>query len=207
LRVAFFDNGDRRVARYWIAGANSTYVLVIEERGYVVGFDAFTDAPPSGVIENVPPDPFGVRLGETLAALKAAHPGFNADVDDNGNPFLVARVSSATGVEYSFQDGRVRRFQWQTSVPAGKALASLTAAAGDSLSSAILDMQQNEIDGVAWEYRYLAFHPCTQSARWQLVKQSLVREGGRAYDRLHVACPTTKAERDFYFDITNYVGK
>jgi hypothetical protein len=202
-----FDNDTRRVARYWLAGAKSTYVLVVEERGYVVGFDAFTDSAPAGVVGNVPPDPFGVRLGETFESVKAEHPGFNGDVDDDGNPFLVGRVSSTTGVEYSFQGNRVRRFQWETSNPTGKALAPLTAANGDSLSSAILDMQQNERDGVAWEYRYLALHPCTESARWQVAKQSLLHEGSRAYDRLQVVCPPTKTERDFYFDITSYFGK
>lgn len=208
LRILLFADGTRRVARYWLAGSNSTYVLVIEERGYVVSFDAFTDAQPTSVFVNVPPDPFGVRLGETLDDVKAKHPDFRGDVDEESNPFLVARQSPTTGVEYSFQGNRVRRFQWATPVPTSKAsLAPLTAPSGDALSSAILDMQQDETKGVAWEYRYLAFHPCTENASWKLENQSLVKEDGRAYDRLHVVCPTTKSERDFYFDITSYYGK
>ncbi len=203
-----FGNGTRHVARYWLAGSNSTYVIIVEERGYVVSFDAFTDTAPAAVIETVPPDPFGVRLGETLADVKATHPQFRGDIDEGGNTFLVGQLSSTTAVAYSFEGERVRRFQWAAPVPAGKAaLAPLTAAPGDTLSSAILDLQQNETDGVAWEYRYLAFHPCTEVARWQLQKESLLRDGGREYDDLHVLCPATKAERDFYFDITNYFGK
>lgn len=183
-------------------------MLVVEERGYVVSFDAFTDSVPAAVMETVPPDPFGVRLGEKLEDVKAKHPEFHGDVDESGNPFLIGQISSTTGVEYSFQGDRVRAFQWVLPVPADKAaLAPLTAATGDALSSAILDLQPNETDGMAWEYRYLAFHPCSESARWQLQTQSLLHESTRAYDRLHVACPGTKAERDFYFDITSYYGK
>lgn len=207
LRVLVFSDGVRRVARYWLAGSNSTYVLVIEERGYVVSFDAFTEAAPAGVLANAPPDPFGVRLGERLDKVRAAHPDFRGDLDDEGNPFLVARASATIGVEYSFENNRVRRFQWAVPVPAGTPLAPLTAATGDALSSAILDVQESETDGVAWEYRYLAFHPCAEDVRWQLQKQSLLNAGGRAYDRLHVVCPATKSERDYYFDVTSYYGK
>jgi hypothetical protein len=208
LRVLSFNSGARHVARYWLAGSNSTYVLVVEERGYVVSFDTFTDTAPTRVLENVPADPFGVHLGDTLENVKAKHPDFRGDVDEDGNPFLVGRISSTTGVEYSFQNDRVRAFQWATPAPTGNAaLAPLAVVSGDSTSSAILDMQQGETDGVAWEYRYLAFHPCTENAHWQLKSQSLLNDGGRAYDKLHVVCPPTKTERDYYFDITNYYGK
>jgi hypothetical protein len=208
LRVLSFNNGTRHVARYWLAGSNSTYVLVVEERGYVVSFDAFTDTAPAGILENVPADPFGVRLGDTLENVKVKHPTVEGGVDEEGNPFLVGRTSATTGVEYSFENNRVRAFQWAAPVPIGNAaLAPLAVASGDATSSAILDVQQDETDGVAWEYRYLAFHPCTENARWQLKSQSLLNEGGRAYDKLRVVCPPTKSERDFYFDITNYYGK
>jgi hypothetical protein len=43
--------------------------------------------------------------------------------------------------------------------------------------------------------------------RWKLQSQSLLSQNGRAFDKLHAVCPPTKAERDFYFDITNYFGK
>jgi hypothetical protein len=208
LRVVSFNNENSHVARYWLPGSSSTYVLVIEERGYVIGFDAFTDRAPTGVIATVPADPFGVRLGETLASVKAAHPEFRGDLDEGGSPFLIGQISSTIGVEYSFEGDRVRRFQWEMPVPTGKpALAPLLAPTGDAPSSAILDVQRNESDGVAWEYRYLAFHTCTDTANWQLERQSLLQQNGRAYDRLHVVCPATKAERDFYFDITDYYGK
>jgi hypothetical protein len=208
VRVLAFDNGNRRVARYWLAGSNTTYVIVVEERGYVVSFDAFTGSAPSGVIQSVPADPFGVRLGETLQQVRTEHPKFRGDTDEGGNPFLVASASSTVGVEYSFEDKRVRRFQWAAQVPKDKpVLAPLTSPSGEAVGSAILDLQQNETDGVAWEYRYLAFHPCAESANWQVVRQSLLHDAGKAYDDLHVICSPTKNERDFFFDVTSYYGK
>ena len=208
LRVLAFDNANRHVARYWLPGSNTTYVIVVEERGYVVSFDAFTDAPPPAIIQTVPADPLGVRLGETLQEVRTKHPNFRGDTDEGGNPFFVAAVSSTTGVEYSFEDNRVRRFQWAAQIPKDKpVLAPLTSPSGDAVASAILDLQQNEADGVAWEYHYLAFHPCTQTASWKLQRQSLLRDGGRAFDDLHVVCPPTNVQRDFYFDVTSYYGK
>jgi hypothetical protein len=208
LRVISFNGGTRHVARYWLTGSKSTYVLVVEERGYVVSFDAFTDAAPTAVFENVPPDPFGVRLGETLASVRTKHPQFRGDTDEGGEPFLIGQISQTIGAEYSFEGGRVRRFQWAAADSGDKpALAALTAASGDALASAILDVQRSEADGVAWEYRYLAFHPCTQTASWHLASQSLIHDGGRVYDDLHVVCPSTSVRREFYFDITSYFGR
>ena len=70
LRIVAFDKDDTRVARYWLPGANSTYLLVIERRGYAEGFDVFTDTAPSEVLANVAPDPSGVRLGDTMDSVK-----------------------------------------------------------------------------------------------------------------------------------------
>ncbi len=206
LRIVPTNAG--RIARYWLPGANSTYLLVVEEGGYVSSFEAFSDVAPTAVLDNVAPDPSGVRLGDTLEAVKSVHPDYQSAIDQDDRPLLVARISPTTHAGYTFDDGRLRSFQWVTSAhPAQPALPPLSAPAGDSLFAAILDKQANETDGLAWEYRYLAFHPCSGDARWQLKNQSLMREAGRAYDRLHVVCPATNAERDFYFDITSFFGK
>jgi hypothetical protein len=208
LRILLFKDGTRRVARYWIPGANSTYAIVIEERGYVTGFDIFADTAPTSILENVPPDPLGIRLGDAFENVKAPDIPLRRGVDENGAPILTGRFSPAVGMVYSFQDNRVGRIEWATALPAGKPeLSPLTDPGGEATSSAILDMQKNEIDGVDWEYRYISFHPCTDTVRWKLQSQSLLSQNGRAFDKLHVVCPPTKAERDFYFDITNYFGK
>jgi hypothetical protein len=201
LRIVSFENDTRRIARYWLAGSNSTYVLVIEERGYVTSFDAFTDAVPRAEIASVPADPFGVRLGETYAAVKATPRDLLGDVDEDGVSFLVGKASSTIGVEYTFADGRLHSFQWVAPIPSDKpALAPLAESSGDAPASAILDLQPDERDGAAWEYQYLTFHPCGGTARWRLEQQKIVNENGRTYDRLHVVCPATSVQRDFYFD-------
>lgn len=198
----------RRVARYWLPGANSTYLLVVEYAGYISSFEAFTDAAPTAVLDNVEPDPSGVRLGDTLETVKSVHPDYHSAIDPDDRPLLAVTISPTTNASYVFQDGRLRSLQWTTTAQAARpALPPLTAPAGDSLFAAILDKQSNETYGVAWEYRYLAFHPCSGDTRWQIKSQSAMHAAGRAYDRLHVVCPATNAERDFYFDITSFFGK
>lgn len=197
-----------RVARYWLPGANSTYLLVVEDAGYISSFEAFTDVAPTAVLDNIAPDPSGVRLGDTLEAVKSAHPDYHSAIDPDDRPLLAVRISPTTNASYVFDNGRLRSFQWTSTAHAAQpALPPLTAPTGDSLFAAILDRQGNETDGVAWEYRYLAFHPCSGDTRWQIRSQSSMHAAGRAYDRLHVVCPATNAERDFYFDITSFFGK
>jgi hypothetical protein len=53
----------------------------------------------------------------------------------------------------------------------------------------------------------LGYHPCDGDARWKLEKQALMHDNGHVYDELRVVCPSTKAERRFYFDIGSYFGK
>lgn len=210
LRVVSFDGGARNVARYWIPGSSSTYYLVLEERGYIQGFDIFTDLTPSGVLPNVAPDPSGVRLGDTLAAVKAKHPNFNLTDAEIGTTQLSGRVSPTVGVIYTFAENRVRSMHWSTKLDASlPKQPPLTTPKGNSFATAISDVQRNENDGVAWEYQYLAFHPCADgdNGRWKLQNQALLHDKGRSYDVLHATCPATKAQREFYFDITSYFGK
>ena len=87
------------------------------------------------------------------------------------------------------------------------ALGCVELPAGSSPATAIVDPKANETDGVAWEYAYLRAHPCDGDAQWKVRQQALITAGQRAYDRLHVVCPTTKVERDYFFDITSYFGK
>lgn len=208
LRILPFENDTARVARYWLAGSNSTYVLTLERNGYITGYHIFTETAPVGVIDTVAADPLGVRLGDTMDSVRSKTPQLHADVGQDGAPERIGRVSPTIAAAYSFENGRVQAIHWTTKLPAGiPALPPLTAPSGESVSSAILDKQQNETDGVAWESRYLAFHPCADNARWQLQSQSLLHDGARAYDQLHVVCAPTKSERDYYFDVSNYFGK
>jgi hypothetical protein len=85
--------------------------------------------------------------------------------------------------------------------------APATVPMGETPATAIVDPETNESGGVAWEYRYLRDHPCDGDAAWKVQQQALVQANKRVYDRLHVVCPTTKVERDVFFDITSYFGK
>ena len=208
MRITSFNDGIRRIARYWMPGSDTTYFLVIEEHGYVVGFNAFADPVPAATSDNLPADPSGVRVGDTLDAVKAKHPDFRSGVNDDGSPYLIGKASPAVAVVYTLANGRVSSFQWGTKLAGDlPELAPISEPTGTSASAAVLDVQKNETDGVAWEYRYIAFHPCADGQRWQPKKQSLLTDHGRPYDRLHVVCPTTNAERDFFFDIASYFGK
>ena len=209
LRILESKDGSSHVARYWLAGSDSTFFLIVERRGYVEAFHAFTQATPDAPIAAVPPDPSGVRLGDTLESVKAKHPGFRSDTGDDGAPRLVGRgPGTSTAIMYEFAGGRVRVFEWSSPVPdSAPVLPGLTEPAGDSLPTALLDAQKDETSGVHFEYMYVGYHPCDDKTPWHFEHQALLNENGRAYDRLHVLCPTTKAERDFYFDITPYFGK
>ena len=111
------------------------------------------------------------------------------------------------GVVYEFQGGRVRSFQWGILDPGLPELPALADPAGDSIATAVLDLQKTESQGTIWETLYLGYHRCDGPTPWTLTLQSTVRENGHVYDRLHATCPSTKSERDFYFDITSYYGK
>jgi hypothetical protein len=208
LRVVVSPDGATRIGRYWLPGLSSTVFLVIEKRGYIQGFSATTKDVSAGGFESVPPDPSGVRLGDALEAVKQLHPEFHGEAADDGSPQLVGGVANpAAGVVYEFQDGRVRSFQWGILDPGLQELPALADPPGDSTATAVLVLQKTESQGTNWETLYLGYHRCDDRTRWNLVQQSTVRENGRVYDRLHVSCPSTKTERDFYFDITGYFGK
>jgi hypothetical protein len=194
------------VARYWMPGSKSSYFLAIEESGRVVGFSAFSE--PDGTVENVPPDPSGVRIGDSRESVQAKHPDFASGHDDDNDPTLEGRVGDFY-VFYRLAGDRVANFHWGRpfNPVATPPLTENPEPTGDSFDDAVLDVQANEMDGTAWEYRYLAFHPCADGVEWKPATQSLVHNAGRAYDILHVVCPATNAERDFYFDITPYFGK
>jgi hypothetical protein len=208
LRVVASDDAATRIGRYWIPGSDATFFLLIEKRGYVVGFRAFSEEAVKGLVANVPPDPGGVHLGDTMQSVKTSNPELHATTGVDGAEALIGHLADrSAGMSYDFEDGLVRGFQWGAADAVAADAAPLTDPAGDSIATAVLDTQKNERDGVRWEYLYVGYHPCDGQTMWKLSQQALTREGGRSYDRLHVVCPTTKAERDFYFDITGYLGK
>jgi hypothetical protein len=207
LRIVVLSDG-AQVARYWLPGSDNTYLLVVERKGYIRSFEIFAEPAPTDTVQSIPVDPSGVRLGDTLQSVASKHSDFHQSVDPEGRPLLVGRISATTGAAYSFENGRVRNINWVIKLADYLSeLPPVALPAGDSVSTAILDVQKDEIAGAAWEYRFLAFHPCGAKVRWQLKSQALIQADGRPYDVLHVVCPETKSERDFVFDISSYFGK
>jgi hypothetical protein len=203
--LAVSNVGDAKLARYLLPGTQASYVFVFDRSGQIAGFATFGE--PDSEAENIPPDPSNVRLGETFESAKAKHPEFELKQDDSDSQTLEGSVGDVR-VSYRVVKDRITAISWiQLSGAPTQVLPGIENPAGDSFDDAILDVQASEMAGTTWEYRYLAFHPCAENSRWKLAKQSLAHNAGRAYDILHVVCPATNAERDFYFDITPYFGK
>lgn len=73
---------------------------------------------------------------------------------------------------------------------------------GSSVAQAILiHGAAGEIDGVKSEYDWLA----ANRPGWKASAQSLIAQGSRFYDALHITNGSQQA--DVYFDITEYFGK
>jgi hypothetical protein len=191
----------QRKARYWLGG--TIFLIVTEQRGHVVGLDAYAPDAPDSPVASVAADPLGARLGQTIQ-------------QPDGQP-IKSRAIDVKGpagvrVRYELENGRINSIQWDLTPEAiaalpGDDLPPIAEALGDAFRTAILDAQPNETTGARWEYIYLALHKCDGDTRWKSKGQSLGSNGGRTYDILHAVCPTTKAERDFFFDITPYFGK
>ncbi len=197
----------QRKMDYWLGDA--LFLIVSERHGYVVGIEAYADSAPPAPLSTLPTDPRGAVLGQTvdevarqLSEKPPSLSGLNAiDTTD---------ASSGLRVRYEFRGGRLNSIQWSrppAQDAAGAELSAIAEPAGDGFTTAILDVQPDETRGVRWEYLYLAAHHCDGATRWQKTSQALATHDRSKYDILHVVCPTTKAERDFYFDITPYFGK
>ena len=222
----------QRKARYWLGASMS--LIVTERRGRVVGLDAYAPEVPDSPVTSVAPDPLGARLGQKLEEITTQIMLFRRKLRDahvevgRGVDVVVERVPELAftlgdhnlefaglpevTVRYEFEAGRVNSIQWNLTPSAIDALAGedlppISEASGEGFATAILDAQPDETTGVRWEYIYLAFHTCDKDTSWKPKGQALASNGGRRYDILHVVCPTTKAERDFFFDITPYFGK
>lgn len=198
-----------RNARYWVPGSDSTFFLVMEERGYVRGFDVFVEATPTEPVEFVPSDPSGVHLGDTMQTVKQLHPNFAVGKGDHGEPVIFGDGPLPKSVVvYDFDKGRVHSFDWQMKLPANlPTLPPISEPDGSSIANAILTIQSNESNGMHWQDLYLSFQQCDTQAQWQEKGQGIIWNSGHAYTVDHAVCPTTNTKRDFYFDIANFFGK
>jgi hypothetical protein len=198
----------QRKARYTLSVTRPLYLIVSERHGAVVGIEAFSPEPLTAEVVEIAPDPSGIALGATEAAVRQAHPDarlVRSDSIDN----LVVAVSRRYVATYSFASGRANAIIWfaraETDPPGdGPALAE---PAGDAPASAVLVVAKNETEGIRWEQIWALFHPCAGTTRWSKTLVATSRADGRTYDAVTYSCPATGATRRVYFDITSFYGK
>jgi hypothetical protein len=202
-----------RKARFWVASGPPVFLIVSERRGAVTGLEAVTEAPLTGPVVSVEADPSGVVLGSTIEEVAQRHRAAQRSTDRDGAVRLIDRMDSAHGIvaDYRFGNGRLVAAAWFT--PASTDGPQLPGAipfaepAGESEGTAILDVQTNDRDGVAWEYLYLRYHPCDAKTAWRISTQSVRQSNARAYGVLEATCPSNGSKRTFFFDVTAFFGK
>jgi hypothetical protein len=211
LQVDASTPAERR-ARFWVASGPPVFLIVSERRGAVTGIEAVTEAPLTGPVVSVEADPSGVVLGSTLEEVAQKHRAAQRSTDRDGAIHLIDRVDPRGIVaDYRFGNGRLVADAW--SIPASMDGPQLPGAipfaepAGEGERTAILDVQTNDRDGVAWEYLYLRYHPCDAKTVWRIGTQSVRQSDARTYDVLEATCPSNGSKRAFVFDVTAFFGK
>lgn len=202
-----------REARYAIDGTHA-FLILTERYGRVRSIRATLYSAPDAPLA-MPPDPSGIVLGETAEQIVAKHPNARRQVDGDWVSIYEAVAGQRNlGVRYKFfLTGRLQTIDYFLADPDAKAtpppdaLPALVEPAGDAYETAVIDGAKHETSGVDWEYLYLNLHACAPNQHWKTKQQSLQNHAGRVYDVLHVVCPSSNAERDYFFDITSYFGK
>jgi hypothetical protein len=66
---------------------------------------------------------------------------------------------------------------------------------------------KNSLEGIAAEYNYLAQRFGKKGQDWERVKQELIPEASKFYDKIFIKNLKTNEESFVYFDITSFFGK
>jgi hypothetical protein len=153
-------------------------------------------------------DPLGGALGMSASALATVRGTPIASYDGGAS----VAYGAPDGVRwfYTFDSGVVSAIEESTPLPPTPPPAQVVADAahdGSSIVKALVVAATDDAAATNAEYVYLQGLACGTSAHWQVTTQRLIEQGGRYYDQLHAVCSETKAERDFYFDVTASYGK
>lgn len=201
-----------RRARFWLAAGASTYLVVTERRGAVVGVEALTEGSPHARLLAVEPDPSGIALGSTLEDVAARRSRAVRRTDAQGATHLIETVDAGRRLvaDYRFTGGRLVADAWSVAGSAAELLlpgaAQYAEPVGTDETTAILDAQSNERDGQTFERLYLRAHPCASGAAWSTTARATRSVRERWYDVISVTCPATGERRDFTFDVTPFSG-
>ena len=152
-------------------------------------------------------DPLGGALGMSASALATARGTPIATYDSGAS----VAYGSADGVRwfYTFDAGVVSAIEESKPLPPTPQPAQVIADSthdGSSLGKALVVTATDDADATNAEYVYIRGLECGTSGSWQVTTQRLIEQAGKYYDQLHAVCSDTKAERDFYFDITAGYG-
>ena len=83
----------------------------------------------------------------------------------------------------------------------------LTGGNGSSKEQAIIILNaKTEREGVDAEYSYLEEILGEENIYWKFLYQHFIDDGNKQYDILHIDV-VDGAEKEFYFDITDFYGK
>lgn len=78
---------------------------------------------------------------------------------------------------------------------------------GSSIGQAIIIKYIGDYSkSIAQEYEYLSGKFGVQGKDWKLIKQSLLHENGRSYDKMDIQLMPLGEEKTLYFDITEPFG-
>jgi hypothetical protein len=201
------SGASERKARYVASVQPRLYAIVTERNGYVVGIEGYS---PAALTAEVPAmtDPSGVAIGATEEAVLKAHPDARRMSSTLG-PVLVAQISSRYVVSYALDGGRINAIDWFTraSTDPPRTGPPLAEPAGDSAATAVLVVAKNETEGIDRETIWMRFHPCDGTNAWSKRLVATSHSGGRTYDAISYVCPTNRATRTVFFDITPFFGK
>jgi len=79
---------------------------------------------------------------------------------------------------------------------------------GSSIETAILIDAPNAMVGIPLEYDHVRSTRCLAcGGRFDIVRQSVLQQGGRQYDRLDIKCTNCGTTTSVFFDITHFFGK
>ena len=128
-----------RKARYVLSFKTPLFLIVSERHGAVVGIEVFSNQPLAGEVTEVAPDPSGIVLGATEAAVLKAHPDAQREATPEGAR-LFAQAGPRYLIAYEVKGGRVSTIDWfaRASTDAAKDGPPLTEPTGDDPANAIL---------------------------------------------------------------------
>ncbi len=126
---------------------------------------------------------------------------------------ILARILIATLCLSLFATGRPASLGPQEACaqalpqPAHGAKITFKGGPGDSPKTAVvISGASNSLDGIAAEYRYLGQKFGRQNVDWHLLRQSVLQQDGKVYDRMELDLKDGR-RTTIFFDITEFFGK